>query len=97
MGRWRFLKIGLIVFFLSVVFFQKGLTEERYTVKPGDTLYGISKSFGIDLEVLKRSNGIRGASIKPKQVLVIPLKKEKQRGELAKKPLTHGLQKPSEA
>ncbi len=78
MGRWRFLKIGGIVLFLSVGFFQKGLTEERYTVKQGDTLYGISKSFGIDLEVLKRSNGIRGASIKPKQVLIIPLQKEKQ-------------------
>ncbi len=30
-----------------------------YTVKPGDTLYSISKRYGLPFEVLARFNGIR--------------------------------------
>jgi cell wall-associated NlpC family hydrolase len=78
MGRWHFLKIGVIVLFLSILFFQQGFTQEKYTVKSGDTLYGISKWLGIDVEVLKRSNGLQGATLQPNQVLIVPLQKGKQ-------------------
>ena len=78
MGRWTFLEAGLIVLSLLFGFHDKGLAEERYTVKPGDSLYRISKSFGISIEVLKKVNGLEGDRIEPKQVLLVPTKGEKQ-------------------
>ena len=79
----RLLKIwgmGWIVLLLLVGFYQKGWTEEQYRVKPGDTLYGISKSFGVSIEALRKANALEGDSLKPKQVLTIP----SQRGEKVK-------------
>ncbi len=49
MGRWRFVGVILIVLFVSFGFCQKGLAEERYTVKPGDTLSEISKTGSISV------------------------------------------------
>lgn len=66
-------------------FYQKGWTEERFTVKPGDTLYGISKSFGVTVEALKGANRLEGDSIRQKQVLLIPTQGEKQKGGTIKK------------
>ena len=43
MGRWTFLEVGLIVLSLLFGFHTKGLAEERYTVKPGDSLYPVRK------------------------------------------------------
>ncbi len=78
MGRWKFLEVGLIVLSLVFGFHTKGMAEERYTVKPGDSLYRISKSFGMSIEVLKKVNGLEGDRIEPKQVLLIPTKGEKR-------------------
>jgi LysM repeat protein len=75
------LGMGLIVLFLLFGVCQKGWTGEKYTVKPGDTLYGISKSFGVSLEALKKANGLEGNSIKPNQVLAIPTPGEKKADE----------------
>jgi|GEM_PF-307651 len=47
-------------------------TSSRYTVKPGDSLYGISKKFGISLGALRSANGIQGSSIHAGQTLLIP-------------------------
>jgi peptidoglycan DL-endopeptidase LytE len=66
--------------------FQKGWTEEKYKVKPGDTLYGISQSFGIHIEALKKANALRRDAIKPNQILVIPSQREKKRDEAARRP-----------
>jgi hypothetical protein len=46
-GRCIFLGAGLVVLSMLVGFHAKGLAEERYIVKPGDSLYKISKSFGL--------------------------------------------------
>jgi LysM repeat protein len=64
--------LGLIILLLWFGFCQNGWAEERYTVRPGDTLYGISKSVGVSVEALKRANALEDDSIKPKQVLTIP-------------------------
>lgn len=37
MGRWTFLEVGLVVLSLLFGFHHKGLAEERYTVRPGDS------------------------------------------------------------
>jgi peptidoglycan endopeptidase LytE len=74
----KILGTGLIVLYLLFGFYQRGWTEERYTVKPGDTLCGISKSFGVGIEALKKANALEGDSIKPKQVLTVPSLREKR-------------------
>ena len=72
----KILGMGLIVLFFALGFYQKGWTEEQYTVKPGDTLYGISKSFSVSIEALIKANALEGDSLKPKQVLTIPSHRE---------------------
>ena len=43
-----------------------------YTVKAGDTLYGISNQFGVSVTELARLNNITGSTIKVGQILKIP-------------------------
>jgi peptidoglycan endopeptidase LytE len=85
MKRWRFSTAGLILLFLLFGLHQKGLAEERYTVKEGDSLYKISKTFGVPIEALKKINGLERDHLKLKQVLLIPAQKEVQRTESAQR------------
>jgi LysM repeat protein len=87
MGRWTFLEVGLVVLSMLFGFHPKGLAEERYIVKPGDSLYKISKSFGVSTEVLKKVNGLEGNGIRPKEVLLIPTQGEKRTRATVKSPL----------
>ena len=84
MKRWQFSTAGLILLFLLFGFNQKGLAEERYTVKAGDSLYNISKAFGVSIEELKKVNGLKRDHLEPKQVLLIPAQKEISRNESTK-------------
>lgn len=45
--------------------------ENTYVVRSGDTLWGISRRFQVDLKDLAAANGIQGDLIKPGQVLVL--------------------------
>ena len=47
---------------------------ETYTVKPGDTLYGISNQFGVTVTELAELNGIKGSNLPVGTVLRIPSK-----------------------
>lgn len=47
---------------------------ETYTVKPGDTLYGISNQFGVTVTELAELNGIKGSNLPVGTVLRIPNK-----------------------
>ncbi len=78
------LGMGLTVLLLFLGVCQKGWTEEKYTVKPGDTLYGISKSHGVSIEALKKANALEGNSINPKQVLILPFPREKKTDEASR-------------
>jgi len=94
----RSLKIvgtGLIVSLLLVSSYQSGWTEERYVVKPGDSLYSISKSFGVSIEALKTANGLEGDSIRPKQALSIPSPRAKKAIQVTGKPSSSPSKKPS--
>ncbi|MGO9089191.1 MAG: NlpC/P60 family protein [bacterium] len=96
----RLLKIlGMQLIFFLLVFglYEKGWTEERYTVKPGDTLYGISKSSGVSVETLKKANALEEESIKPKQVLTIPSRGENKAAGGAGKPASQTGKKLSAA
>ena len=80
------LGMGLVVLSLSLGVCQRGRAEEKYTIQPGDTLYGISKSFGVSLEALKKANFLERNSIHPKQVLTIPTPGEKTADEASRSP-----------
>jgi cell wall-associated NlpC family hydrolase len=76
--------MGLTVLLLFLGVCQKGWAEEKYTVKPGDTLYGISKSYGVSIEALKKANALEGNSINPKQVLILPSPRGKKTDEASR-------------
>ena len=72
MGRWTFAGVGLVVLAAVFCLHPAGWAEERYTVKAGDSLSGIAKSFGVTVDALKRANKLEGDGLKAKQVLVVP-------------------------
>jgi LysM repeat protein len=89
--------MGLVFLSLSLGVCQGGRAEEKYTIRPGDTLYGISKSFGVSLEALKKANALERNSIHPKQVLAIPTRREKDEDEESRTPSTLPSEKDSSA
>ena len=46
--------------------------QQTYTVKPGDTLYGISNQYGVSVTELAELNGIQGSNLAVGTVLKIP-------------------------
>jgi len=86
---------SLIISLLLFCFYQSGSAEERYIVKPGDSLYTISKAFGVSIEALKMANGLEGDSIRPKQALSIPSSRAKKVVQLTGKPSSLPSKKPS--
>ena len=48
--------------------------NQTYTVKPGDTLYGISNQFGVSVVELANLNNVSANTLKVGQVLTIPSK-----------------------
>lgn len=65
----------------------------HYTVKKGDTIWGISRRYGVGLEDLRRVNRLTGDTIFPGQVLIIPQKelirqKEERKGTVETTPDT---------
>lgn len=58
---------------LSTVVSDKGRYQtENYTVKGGDTLASISKTFGVSVDTVRWANNLTGDVIKPGQTLKIP-------------------------
>lgn len=84
MGRLSLMGVMLVVLFVFVC--PNGLiAQEHYTVKPGDSLYSIAKSYGISIGALKAANRLEGNHLKPKQVLLIPNSQQKPKDTLAKR------------
>ena len=81
----KFLGMVWMVLFLLIGFSREGWAKELYTVKPGDTLYEISKSFGVSIDALKKANSLERDSLKPKQILTIPTQRDKKLNEASRK------------
>jgi LysM repeat protein len=45
----------------------------RHTVRSGESLWGIAQRHGTTVEALARANGLRGVTIRPGQVLDVPV------------------------
>ncbi len=84
-GRITFLGGGLLVLLMTACLCQTGFADEKYTVKPGDSLYNISKSFGVSIASLKGTNHLKGDMIRPRQVLLIPTRNQKATGDPVQK------------
>ncbi len=69
---WIFWGCGLIVLYLGIGI-QWGWAEQKYVVKPGDSLYSISKSFGISIDAIKKVNHLSSTLLKAGQTLKLPL------------------------
>ena len=50
----------------------EGMEDKYYTVKKGDTLYGIARQFGISVDELKVANNLTTNTLRVGQTLVIP-------------------------
>ena len=92
---WKFFGMGMIILLAGVGFCHQGWAEKKYTVKSGDTLYVISKSFGVSIGALKKANALEGDSLKPKQVLTIPSLGEEKMDEVVRKSSSPPPKKPS--
>ncbi|MCW1923169.1 LysM peptidoglycan-binding domain-containing protein [Luteolibacter arcticus] len=44
----------------------------RHTVRSGENLYNIAKRYGTSVSAIQKANGVKGATIRPGQALVIP-------------------------
>ena len=84
MKRRIFIWVGLIVLFITFGLCQEIIAKE-YKVKQGDSLAKISKKFGVTTEALREANGLKGNTVKPKQVLAIPNKGKNKQAALKKK------------
>lgn len=82
-------KRTLITLLLAVSVMNIWADERQHMVKPGDTLYSLSKKYGVTVEAIQAANpSIEGTNIPAGMVLVIPesteetQKEEKKRGSL---------------
>jgi membrane-bound lytic murein transglycosylase D len=53
----------------------KAPATKNHKVKKGETLYKISKQYGVTVEEIQKANGLKNANIKPDQSIKIPVKK----------------------
>jgi len=64
--------IIMVVMLLCFCFAAYAGEEVYYTVKPGDTLYGIGKKFGLNYRSIMKSNSLASATIIPGWKLSVP-------------------------
>ena len=72
MKRRIFPWMGLAVLFSSFILCQTALAKPSYTVKRGDSLSKISRTFHVSIADLKAANDMKGTVLRPGQVLFVP-------------------------
>lgn len=92
MGRRDFLLMVLLFLFFTFSPVEGVWAEEPYMVQPGDSLYHISKRFGVSIESIKEANGLKTHLIKPKQILLIPLPKRDHSSSLSEETVAYTVQ-----
>jgi len=67
-----FILSGLF-FLFSSLFLVSNVLASLYEVKKGDSLYTLSKEFGVSVKEIKEANGLQSNTLKTRQTLDIPL------------------------
>jgi len=65
---------GLFVLLSFLSFFSTNALAIQYKVKNGDSLYSISKKFGVSVDQIKETNNLQKSGIKKNQILTISTK-----------------------
>ncbi len=73
MKRQFFVLTGIFVI-LSSLFLVTSVLADQYKVTKGESLYTLSKKFGISVKEIKKENDLHSNAIKPGQILDIPEK-----------------------
>jgi peptidoglycan DL-endopeptidase LytE len=71
--RPNFVFLGLFVLLL-LLSFNSTVQATQYKVKNGDSLYSISKKFGVSVKQIKQDNNLQQSKVKKNQVLLISTK-----------------------
>jgi len=72
--RQIFVFSGLIVLFVLLLSVSTNALATQYKVKNGDSLYSISKKFGVSVNQIKQENNLQQSKVKKNQVLNISTK-----------------------
>lgn len=72
MGKKRFLVITVLVFVLMIVLTSPLFAAVTHKVKKGDTLFKLSRNYGVSIASIKSANGLKSDKILMGQVLRIP-------------------------
>ncbi len=86
-GRRTILTLGLAILFLMALG-ANGFCEEKYRVKPGDSLARIAKKYHVTPQALRDANGLGSDALEARQVLVIPGHGQKHKGKKVAKTAT---------
>lgn len=73
----RFYSLTLFIVF-SIFLTTCTFADTIYTIKKGDSLYKISRKFGVTINEIKNKNKITSSRIKPGTEIVVPTKDKKQ-------------------
>lgn len=61
------------LFLFLLIICPLAVAQQTVTVKPGDTLWGLSKQYGVSIDDILRANGLTGTDLMPGAVLVLPV------------------------
>ena len=85
MKRQIFVSAGLFVLFSSL-FLVSNVLANLYEVKKGDSLYNLSKEYGVSVKEIKEASGLQSNALKPRQILDIPERSADVSPNKAKRP-----------
>ena len=86
--RLNFVFSGLFVLFL-LLSFSSNVLATQYKVKNGDSLYSISKKFGVSVNQIKQANNLQQSKVKKNQVLNISTKESSKNTAKSKSKSTY--------
>ena len=85
---------GLFVLLLLLSIFSTKALATQYKVQNGDSLYSISKKFGVSVSEIKNANNLQKSRIKPNQIINISQKiSPKHSARLKSKPAYYTVKK----
>jgi len=86
--RFKLLRFIIVCLFLLQVIFAYALTSTTHTVRKGDNLYRLAKTYGVSVEAIQKANHMSGTSLNIGQKLKIPTNKKQEASKKKKSIIT---------